>query len=209
MKSPIDALTWRYATQQFDTTKKLTNDQVTMLLDAARLSPSWYGLQPWKFIVVENPETRAKLQEASYGQPKVTEASHLIIFAHKTTLDEAYVDSYIKSTADTRKITQDDLRGLKDAIMGFVGMIQGNVSGWAANQTHIALGTMITAASAVEIDTAPYGGFDPVQYDEILGLKELGLHASVACAVGYRLDTDPAAERAKSRFLLNEIVIRK
>ncbi len=209
MKSPIEALTWRYATQQFDTTKKLTEDQVVSLLDAARLSPSWYGLQPWKFIVVENPEIRSKLQEASYGQPKVTEASHLIIFAHKTTLDEAYVDSYIKSMADTRKISPEDLKGLKDSIMGFVGMIQGNVSGWAANQTHIALGTMIAAASSMEIDTAPYGGFDSAQYDEILGLEELGLHAVVACAVGYRLDTDPAAERAKSRFTLDELVLKK
>jgi nitroreductase len=209
MKPIIEALNWRYATQVFDTSKKLTDEQVNTLLDAARLSPSWYGLQPWKFILVENPEIRAKLREVSYGQPKVTEASHLIVFAHKTTLDEAYVDTYIKSTAGTRGITPENLSGLKEGIMGLVRMIGGAPSPWAANQTHIALGVLIGAASTMEIDTAPYGGFDPEKYDEILGLKELGLHAVVACALGYRLDSDEAATRKKSRFSLEEVVIRQ
>ena len=209
MKTITEALTWRYATQQFDTTKKISETDIMTLLDAARLSPSWYGLQPWKFILVENPETRAMLREASYGQPKVTEASHLIVFAHTTTLDEKYVDSYIKSTATIREITPEDLKGLKDGIMGLVNMIGQNPAVWAANQTHIALGVMIGAASTMKIDSAPYGGFDPVKYDEILGLQELGLHAIVACAVGYRLDNDPAAAKAKSRFSLEEVILRK
>jgi nitroreductase len=209
MNGIIDALNWRYATQAFDTTKKLTDEQINALLDAARLSPSWYGLQPWKFILVENKDLRAKLQEASYGQTKVTEASHLIIFAHKTTLDEAYVTSYIASTAKIREILPEDLESLKGAIMRFAEMVGPTPTAWAANQAHIALGVMIAAASSMKIDTAPYGGFDPAKYDEILGLKELGLHAVVACAVGYRSDNDPTAERKKSRFSLEEVVLRK
>lgn len=209
MKTPLDAMNWRYTTQEFDTTKKLTEEDVQVLLDTARLSPSWYGIQPWKFILVRNPETREKLREASYGQAKVTEASHLIIFAHKTTLDEAYIDSYIKSTADIRGITPEDLKGLKDAIMGFAQIAGPTPTTWAANQTHIALGVMIQAASVMEIDTAPYGGFDANKYDEILGLKELGLHAVVACAIGYRSQNDPAAARKKSRFSHSEVVIEK
>lgn len=200
---------WRYATKQFDTTKKLSDEEVTALLDLVRLSPSWYGLQPWTFIVVENPEILAQLREASYGQPQVTDASHLVVFAHKTTLDETYVDRFIKSTADVQGITPEDLAGLKGAIMGFVGMIGDNPSAWAANQTHIALGVFIAGASQMGIDTAPMGGFDPAKYDEILGLTEQGLHACVVCAIGHRSDTDEAATRAKSRFGLEEIVIKK
>jgi hypothetical protein len=131
------------------------------------------------------------------------------VFAHKTTLDEAYVDRFIKSSADTQGVTVEDLAGLKGAIMGFVGNVKGNPSAWAASQTHITLGVFIAGASMMGIDTAPIGGFDPAKYDEILGLAEHGLHASVVCAIGHRSETDEAATRAKSRFGLEEVVIRK
>jgi nitroreductase len=198
--TPTEAMNWRYATKQFDSTKKLTDEEVTTLLDLARLSPSWYGLQPWTFILVENSETRAQLREASYGQPQVTDASHFVVFAHKTTLDEAYVDRFIQSTADAQTVTPEDLAGLKTSIMGFVGNVGANPSAWAASQTHIALGVFIAGASMMGIDTAPMGGFDSAKYDEILGLKEKELHACVVCAIGHRSDTDEAATRAKSRF---------
>lgn len=208
MQSLTEAMMWRYATKQFDTTKKLTDEEVQTLLNLARLSPSWYGLQPWTFIVVENPETRAQLREASYGQPQVTDASHFVVFAHKTTLDEAYVDRYITSTAQAQGVTTDDLAGLKGGIMTFVGMVANDPSAWAANQTNIALGVFIAGASMMGIDTAPMGGFDPAKYDEILGLTERGLHACVVCAIGHRSDTDAASSKTKSRFTLDEVVIR-
>lgn len=209
MKSIKESLEWRYATQKFDTTKKLTDEEINELLDCARLSPSWYGLQPWKFIIVEDQETRVKLREAAYNQPKVTEASHLIVFAHKTTLDEAYVDSYIQSSASAEGVNPGDLKPLKDAIMNFVGMISGNVSVWASNQTHIAFGFLLESAALLGIDAGPMGGFNADKFDEILGLKEMGLHTAVICAVGHRLDSDPASLRKKSRFSLDEVVIRK
>lgn len=209
MQTLHDALTWRYATKQFDSAKKLTNDDVMKLLDTARLSPSWYGLQPWRFILVENPETRAKLRESAYGQSQVTEASHLVVLAHKTTLDEAYVDTFIASSAQAANVTPADMQGLKDAVMGFVGIIKDNPAPWAANQTHIALGTLVAAASLASIDNCPMGGFDPNAFDEILGLKELNLHATAIVALGHRSESDPAASRAKSRFTLDEVVITR
>lgn len=209
MKYIKDALAWRYATKQFDTAKKLDSDDILDILDTARLSPSWYGLQPWKFILVENPETRAKLRENAYNQPQVTDASHLIVLAHKTTLDEPYVDAFISSTAQATNVSPSDLPGLKEAIMGFVGMIGANASAWAANQTHIALGTIVAAASEKGIDNCPMGGFDPNAFDDILGLKELGYHATAIIALGHRSEADTAATRAKSRFTLEEVLIRR
>jgi nitroreductase len=88
-------------------------------------------------------------------------------------------------------------------------MLGPNVTGWASNQTHIALGIFLETAALMRIDAAPMGGFDPVLYDEILGLKELGLHATVVCALGYRSKKDAAATRAKSRFSLDDILIKK
>ncbi len=210
MKSIQEALMWRYATKKFDITKKLTEDQVNSLLDAARLSPSWFGLQPWKFILVQDPTLRAKLKVATYGQPQVTDASHFVVFAAKTDYTEAVVDAFIASSAQAQNVTPETLSGLKDAVMGgFIANHKDNLAPWAMNQTHIALGVFLEAAALSSIDACPMGGFDPNAYDEILGLKELGLHASVLCAIGYRDETDEAATRAKSRFSLEEAVIRK
>lgn len=202
---------WRYATKVFDTTKKVSNETINELLDAARLSPSWYGVQPWKFILIEDPSLRQKLRAASYDQSQVTDASHFVVFAAKTGYSEKDVDAYIESTAKLQGVSPSDLTPLREGIMGsIVNRLQGAaLANFAMNQTHIALGFFLEAAALKKVDACPMGGFDPAAYDEILGLRELGLHAAVIVAVGYRSGDDKAATRTKSRFPLEEVVIRK
>ena len=211
MKSLHETLMWRYATKVFDTTKKVSDETINELLDAARLSPSWYGVQPWKFILIEDPSLRQKLRAASYDQPQVTDASHFVVFAAKTGYSEKDVDAYIESTAKLQGVSPSDLTPLREGIMGsIVNRLQGDaLANFAMNQTHIALGFFLEAAALKEVDACPMGGFDPAAYDEILGLRELGLHAAVIVAVGYRSGDDRAATRTKSRFELEEVVIRK
>lgn len=211
MKSLHETLMWRYATKVFDTTKKVSDETINELLDAARLSPSWYGVQPWKFILIENPSLRQKLRAASYDQSQVTDASHFVVFAAKTGYSEKDVDAYIESTAKLQGVSPSDLTPLREGIMGsIVNRLQGAaLANFAMNQTHIALGFFLEAAALKEVDACPMGGFDPAAYDEILGLRELGLHAAVIVAVGYRSGDDRAATRTKSRFPLEEVVIRK
>lgn len=202
---------WRYATKVFDTTKKVSDETINELLDAARLSPSWYGVQPWKFILIEDPSLRQKLRAASYDQSQVTDASHFVVFAAKTGYSEKDVDAYIESTAKLQGVSPSDLTPLREGIMGsIVNRLQGAaLANFAMNQTHIALGFFLEAAALKKVDACPMGGFDPAAYDEILGLRELGLHAAVIVAVGYRSGDDKAATRTKSRFPLEEVVIRK
>lgn len=210
MKSITEALNWRYATQKFDTERTPTKEDIMTLLDAARLSPSWFGLQPWKFILVENRELRQKLKEAGYNQPKITDAPYFVVFAAKTDYTEADVDAYVKSTAEAQGKTIEEMQGFKDAIMGgFIANHKDNLGPWAMNQTHIAFGVFLASAAVSGIDAGPMGGFDPDKYDEILGLKELGLHAAVICALGYRSEDDEASKRGKSRFALEEVLIQK
>src|SRR3990167_4403709 len=104
----IDALNWRYATKQFDTTKKISEKDLNELLESTRLSASSFGLQPWKFIVVEDKKLRQKLnEEAGYGQPQITDASHLIVLSSIKNLDEKYIRKYIEHIAKTRGIQTD------------------------------------------------------------------------------------------------------
>ena len=210
MKSINEALRWRYATQKFDMNKKLTDEEINNLLDSARLSPSWFGLQPWKFILVEDAALREKLQAVSYNQEKVTKSSHFVVFVSKTDYTEKDVDEYLASTAKAQGKTPADLKDLKGAIMnGFIANHKDHLAKWASNQTHISFGVFLAAAAAEGIDAGPMGGFDPSAYDEILGLKELGLHAEVICALGHRSEDDEDAKRPKSRFSLEEVVIRR
>ena len=80
----LDQLRWRYATKKFDPSRKIAPDVWQKLEEALVLAPSSYGLQPWKFVVVNDPDVRAKLRPASWGQPQITDASHLVVFATKT-----------------------------------------------------------------------------------------------------------------------------
>ena len=208
MKNIIDALNWRYAVKQFDPNKKLTQEQLDTLLEAMRLSHSSFGLQPWKFVVVENPEMRAKLREAGYGQSKITDASHLIVIAVQKNLDDAYVDTFLRSTAEMQNVSLESLQGLSDMVKDAVHSRTPEAQvEWSARQAYIALGVLLTAAAHEGIDAGPMEGFDPKKFDEILGLEKRGLASQVAVAVGFRSPNDTYANLKKVRFSKEDVVI--
>lgn len=208
MKDVIEALNWRYATNGFDTNKKLSAEEVEYITEAMRLSPSSYGLQPWKFILVTNPEVRAKLQEVGFNQPKISEASHLVVFAIEKNIDDALVDTFIKSVADTRGMSVEMLDGYANMIKGFIAPLSPEERrAWATRQAYISLGVLVTAGATRGIDVAPMEGFDPKKFDEILGLENLGLESRVIAAVGFRSESDPSAGYKKVRFPKEQVVI--
>lgn len=208
MKNIIEALNWRYATKQFDTEKKLSAEQLDMLLEAMRLAPSSFGLQPWKFVVVTNPEIRAKLKEAGYGQAQIAEASHLFVFAVPKVLDDAFVDRFVRSISETRGVPVANLKEYEDMMKGALAMRtpEGRKE-WAARQAYIALGVLVAAAATEGIDVGPMEGFDPAKFDEILGLDAMGLETKVIAAVGFRKPDEPLASWPKVRYGKDELVL--
>jgi nitroreductase/dihydropteridine reductase len=208
MKNIIEALNWRYATKQFDPSKKLSQKEFDALTEAMRLSPSSFGLQPWKFIVVSNPEVRAKLREAAYGQAQVTDASHLIVIAAEKNLSEASVARYVKSTSDVRGVPVESLKAMSDMLNGAIARLNPEQrTEWAARQAYIALGVLVAAAAIEGIDAGPMEGFDPAKFDEILGLDKLGVTSKAMVALGHRLDTDPYIAMKKVRFPKEEVFV--
>ena len=95
----VEGLKWRYAVKRFDSTRKLTKDQIDYLKEAINFIPSSYGLQPYKVLEIESKEMREKLREAAYGQPQLTEAAHVFVFANFTDYGPDKVDSFIKLSA--------------------------------------------------------------------------------------------------------------
>jgi nitroreductase len=198
----LDRLNWRYATKQFDPNRKISAQDWATIEDALLLTPSSGGLQPWKFIVVTDPAVRAKLSPASYGQPQITNASHLVVFAAKKNFSEADVNAFIEHTAATRGVPVESLATYRDMLVGGIvkAMDEKARDAWARNQAYIALGNLLTSAALLGMDVCPMEGFDRAQYDEILGLNAQGYGSAVIATLGYRAATDQNASAPKVRF---------
>ena len=207
MKNVLDKLNWRYATKVFDNSKKVSKEDLNILLDAARLSASSYGLQPYHFFVIEDSEVRSKLRKASWNQSQITDASFLLVLANKPTFDDSLVDNYIDNIIETRGVTKKDVEGYSQMMKGaLLGLPDEQKKSWTSDQTYIALGNLMTIAAEMEIDTCPMEGFDKAQYNEILGLNDKNLNASVVLAVGYRADNDETQNYPKVRYSREQII---
>lgn len=204
----LDSLNWRYATKVFDSSKKLSTEQMDALLEALRLAPSSYGMQPWKFVVVDSVELREKLKPVSWNQAQITDASHLIVLCRPDSITAQDVDRLMEATATARGIEVSSLDGYKQMVMGVTQMSPEQQAVWASKQAYLALGVLLTAAAEMGIDACPMEGFDPAQYDEILGLNAKGLHSVVVCPVGFRSADDKYATAKKVRYPREEVVVR-
>jgi nitroreductase/dihydropteridine reductase len=206
--SLVDKLNWRYATKKFDSTKKIAADKLQNILDAAQLAPSSLGLQHYRILVIEDAETRAKLCAVAYGQSQITDASQLIVFAAETNINEDFGKKYIDNVAATRNVPREALAGFEGAVLGSINSrTPEQLLVWAQKQAYIALGVLITAAAEQDVDICPMEGFDPSAFDEILGLKEKGLTATVMATIGYRAEDDDLSKAAKVRRPADELFI--
>lgn len=197
MNHLLEALNWRYATKRMNG-KKVPQEKIQNILEAASLAPSSMGLQPYTLLVVENEEIRKQIQPAAYNQPQLTEGSHVIVFASWTNVTEQQADEYIQQIAQIRQVPIESLEGFRQSLLGIVnGRTQEQKAEWAARQAYIAFGTAIAAAAVEHVDATPMEGFNPAAVDEILGLKEKGLTAVTLLALGYRDEQNDFLSNAK------------
>jgi len=204
----LTALRWRYAAKKFDASKKIPAETWAALEQALVLTPSSFGLQPWKFIVVDDPAIRAKLVAVSWGQTQPVDASHFVVLARRQDLPEAEIDRYLARVAAVTGAPADTLGGLRGMMAGFRQKAQdeGWLNPWADRQVYIALGSFMTCAAALGLDTCPMEGLDPAKYDRILGLAGSGYSTVVACAAGYRAAGDDYATRPKVRYETADVI---
>lgn len=206
MSTFIENQNWRYATKKFNSEKKISNSDLEILKQAIQLSSSSYGLQPYKVLIIENEEIRRQLQPASWGQSQITDASHLLVFASETNVDAEYITRYAENMAKTRNIPFDSVKGYADFMIGNIASLTPEKQIiWAQKQAYLALGNLLNAAAELKIDVTPMEGFLPEQYNEILGLKEKGLHATLVATIGYRHEEDETQHYAKVRKPITEL----
>jgi len=204
----LNALNWRYATKVFDPARKIPAGVWQTLEHALVLSPSSYGLQPYRFLVINDPARRAELLPHSWNQKQVVDASHYVVFTARTRMTEADVDKLIARTTDVRKIPAVSLNFYRDMMLG--DLVKGPRSQitheWAARQAFIALGNLMTCAAVLSVDACPMEGFVPAEYDRVLGLQNSGYASVVCCALGYRAVSDKYAGLPKVRFEIKDLV---
>lgn len=205
--SVLKQLHWRYAVKQFDPTRTIPADTWGVLEDAMVLSPSSYGLQPWKFFVVEDRAIREKLLPVSWNQRQVVDASHLVVFTVKANVGPADAERLIRRSSAVRGIPLEKLDGYKKMMVGsLTRATPEHVREWMTRQVFIALGVFLTAAAMVGVDACPMEGFQHEQYDEILGLPAKGYHSVVVATAGYRAETDVAGKLPKVRYEKAEMI---
>lgn len=203
-------LKWRYAVKKFDPARKISPDTWAALEQSLVLTPSSFGLQPWKFLVITDRAMKEKLVPLSWRQTQPADCSHFVVFAARTTLSERHVDEYVARVAEVRGVPPDSLAGFRKMMIGtLVPPRPGfEIKHWASLQAYIALGNFMTSAAVIGVDTCPMEGIEPTKYDELLGLSDSGFATIVACAAGYRAADDKYAVVPKVRFPAEVVVQR-
>lgn len=183
----ISDLNWRYAVKKYDTSKKISKENIKILKEAVRLSPSSVGLQGYIVFDIQNLEIRKKLKEAAHNQSQVIEASHFFVFCYPNEIEERYIDKMMLYISEIREQSVESLSGYKNAIQNLVkSKEEYKKHQWLSNQAYIALGNLLQSAAHLKIDATPIEGFDYDEFSKILELEQKGLKVAVACALGYR-----------------------
>lgn len=204
----LSALNWRYATKSFDASKKISDADWSVLENSLILSPSSYGLQPWRFLIIQNPELRAQLRASSWNQSQVTDASHFVVFTTKEKVDADHIQKYLERISEVRGTPLDALNDFKKAMIGDIvnSPRAQTIGAWAQRQAYIAMGFLLETAALLKIDATPMEGLDAAAYDRILNLENTGYKTVAAVALGYRGANDPFQKMKKVRFAKSDLI---
>lgn len=204
----LNSLEWRYATKKFDPSKKLSNQQIETLKKAFNLTPTSFGLQPLKLIVIQNKELQEKFVEHSYYQRQVADASHLLVLCIENDTTTENVNAYFDLEKETRNTSEEVISDFRNQLVNMYenkSTEEKQLS--AVYQTYIALGNLMTVCAVEKIDNCPMEGFVPSKIDELLNLDKLNLKSVLLLPVGFRAEDDVMNGLKKVRKPLSETVL--
>lgn len=207
-ETTIQKLNWRYATKNFDSSRKLSDEKLEILKQTFNLTATSYGLQPVKMIVVSNQEVKDQLMPLTYNQPQVRDASHVLVLCVESEIDTDFIVDHFKRVEETRNTSRDILdRFEKNLVEIFSGWSKEEIKQWMINQLYLTLGALLTVCAVEKIDSCPIEGFQPKEYDKLLGLDKMGLESVIVLPVGYRNESDFFLSLQKVRRGIEELVV--
>ncbi|GGX02652.1 NAD(P)H-dependent oxidoreductase [Aquimarina muelleri] len=197
----LDKLKWRYAAKAMNG-KKVAQDKIERIIEAARLAPTSSGLQPFEIIVITNSGIKEKIRPVAWNQSVITDCSHLLVFAAWDTYTEERINKMFDLTNEIRGFENEGWENYRQQLLGSYPQKDPEVNfNHAAKQAYIAFSQSIAAAAFEGVDSTPLEGFDPDAVDEILGLRAKGLRSAVLLPLGYRDE--------KEDWLVNLVKVRK
>lgn len=206
----LESLKTRYATKAFDSSKKIADKDLQEILESFRLAPSGYWLQPWKLVIVENPQLREKLLPHSWNQKQVVDASHLLVFSRVENPGDELVDAYLDDMVATRWASREDLKWYEDMMKWFLNSLSLEAkNAWADRQVFLSSWVVLSLLAEKWIDSCPMEWFVPAEYTKVLELDQEGLTPVLVLPIGYKMQDDKYAILPKVRFGLDKLVVRK
>lgn len=203
----LQSLSWRYATKEFDNQKKIPAKTWNTIEQSMVLTPSSFGLQPWKFITVTNPEVKEAMLAHSWNQRQVVDCSHMVVLCAKSPVGDTDIQTWLDRLAEVRNVEKESLEGYAGMMRGFMShMDEAATLSWAKHQVYIALGQLMATAAVLGIDACPMEGIIPAEYDKLIGTEGSGYVTTVGCAMGYRSADDKYAELPKVRYTPDQVL---
>lgn len=204
----IKNLQWRYAVKKYSE-ESVSEDKIERIVEAVNLTASSCGIQPYRLFVITNLEVRQRLGEGSFNE-QIHASSHLLVFAGFNEITNEYITDYVEMMERQRNLERGGLKILEDILIDYFSPQTPEQNAiWSDKQAYIGLGTALIAAAELRVDATPMEGFDPKLFDEVLGLSEKGLHASVIMSLGYRdAANDFLASAPKVRLPIDEFSTR-
>ncbi|RKR13114.1 nitroreductase [Maribacter vaceletii] len=197
----LDKLNWRYAAKAMNG-EKVAEDKIERILEAARLSPTSSGLQPFEIFVIKNQDIKEKIRPVAWNQSVITDCSHLLVFAAWDTYTEDRINYMFDLTNEIRGFKNEGWENYRQMLLGMYPQRDADENfNHAAKQAYIAFTNAITAAAYEGVDATPLEGFEPDAVDKILGLREKGLRSAVLLPIGYRKEEED--------WLVNLVKVRK
>jgi len=209
--SLIEDLNWRHAAKAYDSTKKVSQEDLNKILEAARLAPTSSGLQPFRLIVVENQDLKEKMVSGAFNPEVMRDCSHVLVFAAWDSYSNEKIDKVYDHHTDVRDLPQGRFSSYTDMIKDlYNAQTPEQHFAHTARQTYIALGLAMAQAAELKIDSTPAEGFNNDVVDEILELKKLGLKSVSLLYLGYRdAENDWLSHMKKVRIPMEEFIITK
>lgn len=204
----LDALNARYATKAFDKTRKIDAQTWLALEEALILTPSSWGFQPWKFVIVTDQAVKEELLPHAWNQGQIVDCSHLVVFCTQQLLSDEDTTKLIGLTAQLNGIPAESLSGYAQMLNASVAARHGEqMLNWNARQVYLAVEQLLFSCALLGIDACPMEGFMAEKFDEVLQID--GYTATVIVPVGYRAPDDKYASRTKVRYSREDLIVRK
>ncbi len=200
----LEAMEFRHACKIFDETKKIPKVDLEFILEVGRLSPSSFGMEPWKFLVVQNQELKEKLRPYCWNQPQITTCSDLIVILSK--IEELKPSNeYVAKMFARRNLSQENFEKYLNLYVSHLSHTMSsdeNILAWGARQCYIAMGNMMSAAASIGIDSCPIEGFEKEKIEEILNIDTKRYQLAVIVPFGYRINP----QSSQLRLGIDEVV---